>query len=376
MVCFPLRSAIAFAFRYGQKLNQHLAKICWKRYLLMLGIWLRQAPIVLGNAKGFDKRCIALFLTGLFAAIFISACAGKTNQHSPSRLAASQCDRVIEHAMGKTCVPTNPQRVVTLDTISADTTLALGIKPVGSAKPSSSYLEDRLESVRIIGIPQQPSVESILALKPDLILGFTWYHQQIYNQLSQIAPTVIFDYQSGRDTQKIIQLIGLALGKTSTAQEVIDRYYERLNQFKAVMEEQLKQTEVSVVRIQSNSFGLIQRGSFPGFILEDAGLPRPQQQQYLEPVPPGNWNHIQINIGKERIPDMDGDVLFVVNSPDYKTDERLNKLKTEPLWLQLNVVRQGRVYEVSNYWLGGGPIAIDLVIDDLFKYLIEEPNLI
>lgn len=324
-------------------------------------------------AKSFGKRCISLFLVGLLTTLLISACGSRVKQNSPAPLAVSKCERVIEHAMGKTCVPKKPQRVITLDNFSVDTALALGVKPVGSVKPFTSYLEEQLAGVRIIGTPQQPSLEFILALKPDLILGFSWYHKQIYPQLSEIAPTVIVDYNDGKDTKKIIQLIGAALGKTDATQKIIDRYYARLNQFKTQMGEQLKKTDVSLIRIQSNNFGLLQRGSFPGVILEAAGLPRPQQQQYLQPSE-GSWNHIQINISNERIPDMDGDVLFVIASEEASTEQRLNQLKTDPLWSRLNVVRQGRVYEVPGYWLVGGPIALNKIVDDLFKYLIEQPN--
>lgn len=325
-------------------------------------------------AKRFGHQTIALFLMGLLATVLVSACGGNFSQNASSPSVASKCEIAIEHAMGKTCVPKNPQRIVTLDAFSLDTALALGIKPVGSAKPFSPYLENQLEGVRIIGTPQQPSLEFILALKPDLILGFTWYHRQIYNQLSEIAPTVISDYQSGEDTQKIVQLIGATLGKTDAAKGIIDRYYDRLNKFKAKMGERLKQTEISVVRIQSNGFGLLQRGSFSGTILEEAGLPRPLQQQNLQSSSRANWNHIQINISNERIPDMDADVLFVAVPNEPSTDQRLNQLKTDPLWSQLNVVKQGKVYEVPGYWLIGGPIAVDRVVDDLFKYLITTPN--
>lgn len=325
-------------------------------------------------AKRFGHQTIVLFFIGVLATVLISACGSKVSQNASPPSVVSKCEIAIEHAMGKTCVPKNPQRVVTLDAFSLDTALALGVKPVGSAKPFSSYLEDQLEGVRIIGTPQQPSLEFILALKPDLILGFTWYNQQIYNQLSEIAPTVISDYKSGEDTKKIVQLIGAALGKKEAAQAIIDRYYDRLNEFKAKMGQRLKQTEVSIVRIQSNGFGLLQRGSFAGTILEEAGLSRPPQQQYLQASSPGNWNHIQINISNERIPDMDADVLFVAVPNEPSTEQRLNQLKTDPLWSELNVVKQNKVYEVPSYWLIGGPIALDRVVDDLFKYLIESPN--
>ncbi|HHP7243857.1 MAG TPA: iron-siderophore ABC transporter substrate-binding protein, partial [Elainellaceae cyanobacterium] len=48
----------------------------------------------------------------------------------------------------------------------------------------------------------------------------------------------------------------------------------------------------------------------------------------------------------------------------------LEKLTSDPLWLQLSAVKQGRVYNVGDYIQGGGPITANLILDDLFRYLL------
>jgi len=51
----------------------------------------------------------------------------------------------------------------------------------------------------------------------------------------------------------------------------------------------------------------------------------------------------------------------------------MEKLEGDPLWSQLEAVQQGNIYQVNgSYWIGTGPIAANLVIDDLFRYLVEE----
>lgn len=42
--------------------------------------------------------------------------------------------------------------------------------------------------------------------------------------------------------------------------------------------------------------------------------------------------------------------------------------------MQLEAVRKGRVYEVDTFiWIAGEtPVAANLLLDDLFKYLIDE----
>lgn len=75
------------------------------------------------------RRLIFLFLVGIFLAI-ISACGDSVVDNlsdSANQEQATPC-RMVKHAMGETCVPDYPERVVSLgDTAN---TVALGVKPV------------------------------------------------------------------------------------------------------------------------------------------------------------------------------------------------------------------------------------------------------
>ncbi|MGI0484063.1 ABC transporter substrate-binding protein [Pantanalinema rosaneae CENA516] len=286
---------------------------------------------------------------------------------------SGQC-QVVQHSMGETCVPLHPQRIVTLDGFGLDTVLALGIQPVGAANPFSPYLDDRLVGVSLLGRPQQPSIEKILLLKPDLILAFSWYHQALYSQLSQIAPTVVYDFNHGRDVREIVRLIGQTLGKSAIATTILANYDQRLAAFRAKIGDRLQQTTVSLIRLHQLGIGMMQRGSFPGNILEEAGIARPANQQYYDiHKEDGVWRHVQINISHEHLPDVDADVLLVFgDSGNANAQQRLTALKKDPLWSQLNVVQQNRVYEVPAYWGCCGLIAANRVVDDLFKYLLGE----
>lgn len=280
--------------------------------------------------------------------------------------------RLVKHAIGETKVPANPQRVVTLEGSALENVLALDVKPVGIAlnggiDEQPTYLRDKLADTEIIGSFEQPNLEKILLLKPDLILGTTGGTENIYGQLSHIAPTVLAEYNASDSWKDILKIHAEALGKSEAAKQAIANYYARLEKFKAQMGNRLKETEVSVVRIYPNGISLYQKGSFSGSILEEAGLPRPQSQRTEE---------VQHQISKERIRDGDGDVVFLwTYSDDFRGDTQgkqtvVENLKADPLWSQLNAVRQGKVYEVPDYWIGFGPLAANAVIDDLFKYLV------
>jgi len=99
--------------------------------------------------------------------------------------------RTVEHAMGESEVPEEPERVVVLDTGELDSAVSLGVTPVGAveAVPGEgfpSYLEG-VEGVEIVGTIEEPNLETISTLEPDLILSSNLRHEGIYDQLSQIA---------------------------------------------------------------------------------------------------------------------------------------------------------------------------------------------
>jgi iron complex transport system substrate-binding protein len=281
---------------------------------------------------------------------------------------ATASERVIQHAMGETTVPANPQRVVVLDTGELDAAMTLGIKPVGAVEaiPGQgfpSYLEGT-EGIENVGTIAEPNLEQIATLNPDLILSSKLRHEEIYNQLSEIAPTV-FAETTGVTWKENFDLFAEALGRIEAANIVKEEYQGRIEEFQQAMGDQLKETEVSVVRFTPGDTRIYQKASFSGTVLEDAGLPRPPSQDVDE--------FAITNASEEIIPEIGGDVIFVTV---YGSEDETAKqaFLSHPLWQQLNAVQQGRVYEVSDdlWMLGIGYTAANGVIDDLTRYLVEE----
>ncbi|NEO26182.1 MAG: iron-siderophore ABC transporter substrate-binding protein [Kamptonema sp. SIO4C4] len=278
----------------------------------------------------------------------------------------SQLTRTIEHGMGATQVPETPQRIVTLDFATTESLLAINILPVGTPNSPYPYLQERLQDVEHIG-SFEPNLERVLALQPDLILGIT-YWQDIYAQASKIAPTLLFPLETSANWKQILLSVGEVVNRSEAVEQVMRQYEARLEEFKSKMG--ADSLEVSVVRVYPDRVELYQKNIFAGTILADAGLSRPPSQQGNQPVQ---------RISKEQLQKADGDVIFLWTHGNNFRDQddarsAIAQLEADPLWSRLEAVQQGKVYQVNgNYWIGTGPIAANLVIDDLFKYLIETP---
>lgn len=170
------------------------------------------------------------------------------------------------------------------------------------------------------------------------------------------------------------------LQKTEAAEQVMNAYYKRLNEFKQQMGERLEHTEVSVVRIYPHSTNLYLKDSFCGTVLQDAGLQRPKDQNISALEAKKRFdNEIQTSISRELLHQADGDLIFVwtgenTTEANQQAQQKLVELKSDPLWQDLRAVQQNKIYQVPSYWIGSGPIAANAVIDDLFKYLVETPQ--
>ncbi|MFZ5815217.1 MAG: ABC transporter substrate-binding protein [Bacillota bacterium] len=275
--------------------------------------------------------------------------------------------RTVKHFRGETKVPVNPQRIVVLDTGELDSMVALGIKPVGAVTvfqdgEFQDYLKDKLEGVAKVGTINQPNLEAIAALKPDLIISSDRRHKAIYDKLSQIAPTV-FTESVGVTWKENFRLHAEAVNKAAEAEKIMAAYDKRMAEFRQKMGP--NPPTVSIIRGLPDHVRIYMNASFIGTVMKDAGLPRPPVQ---------NKDVFMEKATEERIPDLDADLMFYTQfrGADGK-DTLVVKLQQHPLWSQLNVVKKGQVYEVpDDYWMIGiGITAANKVLDDLFKLLVK-----
>ncbi|MEM6432332.1 MAG: iron-siderophore ABC transporter substrate-binding protein [Cyanobacteria bacterium P01_D01_bin.115] len=280
----------------------------------------------------------------------------------------------MQHSLGEICIPLNPQRVVVLGA-GFDTLLSLGVKPVSSTESGRkdySYLKNKAKDIEDVGDANSPNLEAIGALRPDLILGIDSRDRKNYELLSQIAPTVLHEWRIEDGWRKLLNMYGEALGKTDEAEQILADYYARIEKFQAQIGDRLKQTEVSILRVSQGKLLLYLEDSACGSVVADAGFPRPDHQtKFKEPS--------DVSISKELLYEADADVIFlwtqgVDEEAAQESQTALKELETDPLWLSLNAVQQGRVYKVPSRWISVGPTAANLVLDDLFKYFVDAPS--
>lgn len=307
----------------------------------------------------FRPRRLLAAVTAVLALGTVAACGSST----PQQRAAPQGDeRIVTHAKGQTKIAGNPQRVVVLDTGELDAVLALGIKPVGTVLPDANktlqpYLAEKAGNLEIVGTIGSPNLEKIAALKPDLILSSKVRDDQNYDALSKIAPTV-FAESVGKTWKQNFLLDAEALGKKAEAQQILDTYQQRAADIGKQAGDPAAR-KISMLRFIPGDIRLYSKGSFIGTILADAGFGRPDNQQ---------TDQTFTKISREQISQVDGDQLFYAAYGET-AKQQLTDVVNSVQWTTLGVVKSGKAVEVHDdtWFLGLGPIAANLVLDDLQK---------
>ncbi|MFI0467612.1 ABC transporter substrate-binding protein [Saccharopolyspora sp. 5N102] len=286
---------------------------------------------------------------------------------APEQPAAPQGgERVITHAKGQTKITGTPQRVVVLDTGELDAVLALGVKPVGTTLPDANkslqpYLAEKAGNVEVVGTIGSPNLEKIASLKPDLILSSKVRDDQNYDALSKIAPTV-FAETVGKPWKENFLLNADALGKRDEAQRILDAYQQRATEIGKQLGN-AGATRVSTLRFLPGDLRMYGTGSYIG-ILADVGFNRPDSQLVDKTF---------VKISREQINQADGDLLFYAAYGD-NTKQQMNDVVNSVQWTTFDAVKNGKAIEVHDdtWFLGLGPIAANLVLDDLQKYLAQK----
>jgi iron complex transport system substrate-binding protein len=312
------------------------------------------------------RRRFVTGTAGVLAGIGMARSIGA--QSTPAASPASGDTRVVKHAMGETEVPAAPQRIVVLDGPPLDACFLFGIVPVGGTTgeadaPWPAYLGEATKDMVNVGSISEPNLERIVELQPDLIISLKVRHEEIYPQLSAIAPTV-FSEATAKGWRDSFIVFANALNRNEEVAAVVSAFDDRCAEIATQLGDALDETSVSIVRVLGEEIRSYQAGSFSGSVMEVIGLPRPEAQTN----PDESW----IALSAEQFQTVDASAMFITSWGDQAAAD-FSALAENPLWGTLEVVRNNRVYFVPDeYWMTAiGYLAAGLILDDVTAYLIE-----
>jgi len=341
----------------------------------------------LRHARSSASQFLLIIIVFL-AALALSGCGGNAPQNgaaNPEKIASdsSEC-QVVKHALGETEICEQPQRVVALDPHTLDLLLSLDLQPIGYAETryvasenlggsikQVPYLGKYLESsLTHVGTRQQPSLETILRLNPDLILKNYGADQSLYTRLSQIAPTLLFrDGSNNYQWQQGIRTIAQVTNREQRAQQVIKQHNQRIARARSELKSLTRGSEILLLAMSGlDRIEVFTGETFAGDLLRNLGfkLVTPEGIQA---------NSREIPISLETLPQLHADRMIVMASGNSRVKQIEKVWQQNPILRSQPAFQAGQVYFVD-YQLWSrirGPIATKLIIKQI-RSLFLEPN--
>lgn len=274
-------------------------------------------------------------------------------------------------------LPVAPKRVVVLEFVFAESLAALDLIPVGVVNSQLypdwiGYDAQRLRAATDVGTRQQPSLEAIAKLKPDLIIGMTYRHAALFDALKRIAPTVLYeftppDFKTDQLTQTLAIFDSLATitGRKAQGAEVKRALFAKL----AANQQRLKAAGLSGQTFTfvhdlglTDNFWTFTSNSMAGGLARELGLS-------IWPNQPSKEGVDYVTTAQLLTRPASSNLLFITNSD---ADVGLNAKLVSPIWKNIPARRAGNMILIErNIWSFGGPMSAarlaDAITDSLLK---------
>lgn len=263
-----------------------------------------------------------------------------------------------------------PERVVVLYFGNIENLVVLGHPPVGAAWADRAMngfgtLKPYAEEIEIIdlGSPREPSMERILELSPDLIVG-TAAHAEVYDDLNKIAPTLLFNSPEWKENlNNYANFIG--------AEEVAEQF---IGEVDSLMTE--ARDTLSAYSDKTFFFAWDQgKNTFYAF-----GTTATSQQAFFDKeiglglTAPSGYPQEGGKLSLESLAGLDPDYIFIVGelgSAETGYQVSYSKADTEAssVWKSLTAMQSDNVYFLDPACVTGSPLGVKMAIETIVDSL-------
>jgi len=257
--------------------------------------------------------------------------------------------------------------------------LSLGIKPVavtsknGYRKWQSNHPEIPADVVDV-GNRAFPSLPAVMKLKPDLIMGYPFRHARLFNDLNNIAPTLLLqqfsqfnqpDYRYMAQMRDNYLTLAERVGKLALAQQQLIEMDVELARLRDVLAAaNITGKKLAYGKFVGMGYGLrvFTQQSLAASVAKQLGL----DYQWNISLPGKDFTHLQL----EQIKLLEDTALILVQETSGKGE----RMMTSPLWGQHEFVKNNDIYTVNPLWSFGGPVSVIRMARAFTQALLEKNN--
>ncbi|CQR46499.1 Fe(3+)-citrate-binding protein YfmC precursor [Paraliobacillus sp. PM-2] len=300
---------------------------------------------------------------------------GSTNNNTTNAEAIT-----IKDAYDETTFEQVPERVVVLEWVYAEDLLALDLQPVGMAGIDNYHkwvnIQPELsEDVVDVGTRQEPNLEAIASLNPDVIITAGFRHEAIMDSLEGIAPTLAFNPYPGEGEGNQYEEMTTTFNKLAKLFNKQDKAEQVLGNMKNTFAE-TEQT-IADANINNKSFVLSQAFSSDNNpvirlfkdnamavqIMEQIGLENAYESEGFQLY---GFDQVSVEVLQNF---QDANFFYIVQESD---NIFTNQLADNPAWENLKFVKEGNTYPLpGDTWTFGGPLSAEVFAEQVKELLIK-----
>lgn len=328
---------------------------------------------------------LALVLTSCWANLQPDRSAPGPSSSTAALRGAGPACQLVRHDAGATRLCGQPRRIAALSPHMLDVLLALNLQPVGYAEvdyfdlgernapvQAIPYLGERVTSQPInVGSRENPSLEVLVKLKPDLILR---EYPENYALMAQIAPTLVLRSTEKDQWQRNLRTIAQSVGREPQAEQVITHYQQRLTTLRQEMAELAKTRSLLVISSGGLSQGIsiVDEDIQGGRILTELGF-RLVTADASSGLSLGNDATYSIEV----LSQLKADIIIVLASNGKSVASLRQEWQQTPLLKTLPAYQRGSIHFVdTQLWARiRGPIAAELILQQIRQILLPEQKM-
>lgn len=327
---------------------------------------MKQVPLSATLTTGAASSALVLLLAGCGAGDTASAPADEGDT------------RTVSHLYGESEIPAEPERVVSVSVTSTPLLLSLDVPVVASGVAGTSALTDDkgffaqwAETADERGVEALPgpevSLEAVAAAAPDLIVGNGFgadtVSEEVYGQLSEIAPTVVHG-ESDTAWLDTTDQYATTFARQERAREIAAEYGTLVEETSGGLD---TGHDVVVLTGTPNGFNVFTEESAQGRLVTDLGLTvHALPDDVSAPGGQGGERGDIVELSAERASDFGDATLLFVNTQGQEVEDYLEvspTLENIPAW------EEGRVFTLGPASFRMDYYSVPLVADRLTEVL-------
>ncbi|SFB15190.1 iron complex transport system substrate-binding protein [Lentibacillus halodurans] len=306
-----------------------------------------------------------LLLISILVLTMLAACGsngGETDSDSNDAEHTDAHTVTIEDATGEKTIEGIPEDIVALEWYNAEQLLSLGIQPAGipNVEGFNDWMnieEELAESVEDVGTREEPNLEAIKRMEPDLIIAAQFRHEQILDRLEDIAPVVTFAPYSEEGSADLYESL---MSEYETIAEITDKEQEAdqaiadLNDFYDEQRQRLADAGLEGTKyIATMAFSsqnspvlrLYSDNSYPAAVMENLGFENAYQTDDAE-----QYGFTEVGIETlQYFQEDDLQFFSIVQENDHIFEDQL---AGNAVWENLSFVKEGN----THYLPGDTPV--------------------